>query len=104
METYEEKKKRKEESQRQQKIKIAQDLDDTKYVMCDERGRRFVSKLIARAGVYGNSFTGQSNSTMFNEGARREGLRLLKEIKDLVPGFYLTMLKEEMEEKERKND
>jgi hypothetical protein len=93
-----EKERRKKEEQKQQRIRIAQDKDDIHYVMSDERGRRFVSKLLLRAGIHACSFSGQSNGTIFNEGARNEGLKLLYDIKTHTPGFYLTLIKEEMNE------
>ena len=86
----------KEERKKKQRIVVAQDKADVVHVMESGPGRRFVSKLLQRAGVNASSFTGKSNSTFFKEGGRNQGLMLLDDIKKFTPGSYLTMIKEEM--------
>ena len=72
-----------------------QDMDDLLFVMGDPRGRRFIQKLLTRSGLYRCSFNGQSNQTIFNEGARNQGLQLLSEVSDdRVEAFRDLMLKE----------
>ena len=74
------------------------DANDVREVMSTEAGRRFVYRLIDRAGVYRCSFNGQSNSTIFNEGGRNQGLMLLTDITVNAPGAYQQMLKENNDE------
>lgn len=78
----------------QQKLKLAQEQQDIVAVMSTEAGRRVMHRLLTRAGIYRCSFNGQSNATIFNEGARNQGLMLLAEIQSAAPGSYLTMIKE----------
>ena len=76
-----------------------EELDDLKFVMGDPRGRRLVHKLLTRAGLYRCSFNGQSNQTIFNEGARNQGLQLLSEISDeRVKSSRDLMMKENQDE------
>lgn len=76
-----------------------QELDDLKFVMGDPRGRRFIHKLLTRSGLYRCSFNGQSNQTIFNEGARNQGLQLLSEVSDeRVRGSRDLMMKENQDD------
>lgn len=78
----------------QQKNQRLSENEDIKMVMSTAEGRRFVNKLLERAGIYRCSFNGQSNNTIFNEGGRNQGLMLLSDIQTAAPGSYATMLKE----------
>ena len=69
------------------------EVEDLKYVMSNKRGRRFVWRLLDRAGIYRSSFTGNS-TTFFNEGQRNIGLMLVAEIHDACPEQYTLMVKE----------
>ena len=75
-----------------------QEVDDIKFVMSDARGRRLIHKLLERAGIYRCSFNGQSNTTIFNEGGRNQGLQLLSEVSVHAPGSFQLMLKENADE------
>lgn len=68
--------------------------DDVRQIMSTEHGRRFIFKMLSRMGIYRCSFNGQSNTTIFNEGARNQGLMLLADVQTAAPGSYLTMIKE----------
>lgn len=73
----------------------ARDLaDDIRWLMSNKRGRRIAFWLLELAGVYRTSFTGNSNSTFFNEGMRNVGLALMKQIDTTCPQHYITMLDE----------
>jgi len=78
----------------EQRDRLEQEKQDIVEVMSTPAGRRLVSKLLRRSGIYQCSFNGQSNATIFNEGARNQGLQLLAEVQLAAPGSYLTMLKE----------
>jgi len=81
-------------SSNKQKQLIDQEKQDIINIMSDESGRRFVHRILQRAGLFRCSFSGQSNQTIFNEGGRNQGLMILNEIMTHAPGSYQTMLKE----------
>lgn len=85
---------RKEEFRQEAENKRLQDIEDIRKVMSTEEGRRFVNKLLYRAGIFRCSFTGQSNQTIFNEGGRNQGLMLMNDVTTNAPGSYQLMLKE----------
>lgn len=67
---------------------------DANWVMSDKRGRRFVYGLLAEAGLYRTSFTGDALQSAFNEGGREKGLRLLSRLLAYCPDEYSMMQKE----------
>ena len=68
--------------------------EDFKWVLSDVRGRRFIWGLLEEAGVYSSSFDGTAETTIFNEGNRNQGLKLLAMIHEVAPDLYATMIKE----------
>ena len=83
-------KKEKQES----KNEITAEMEDIRAVMSTPGGRRYMFKLLERSGLNRVSFTGQSNSTIFNEGGRNQGLQLKSDLRQAAPGSYATMMKE----------
>jgi hypothetical protein len=79
--------KRKEESVRDR------ELHDLRTLMGTVEGRRFIWRLLDRAGVFRTSFTGNS-TTFFNEGMRNIGLIVLADITEACSDNYLLMMKE----------
>ncbi len=77
----------------EQARELAAEVADLKWVMSDQRGRRFVWRQLAVAGIYRPSYTGDDR-TIFNEGQRNVGLHLLSAITEHCPDEYLQMLKE----------
>lgn len=73
------------------------EIDDVKWLMSNKRGRRFVARLLERAGVWRLSFNTNALTMAFNEGTRNEGLRLLAQITAHCPDRYTEMLKESKE-------
>jgi hypothetical protein len=70
---------------------------DLKWVMSDARGRRFVWALMARSGIYRNSYLagqGQGEAVAFYEGERNIGLELLARVAKVTPKAYQTMTQE----------
>jgi hypothetical protein len=65
--------KRKDESARDR------ELHDLRTLMQSIEGRRFIWRLLDRAGVFRTSFTGNS-TTFFNEGQRNMGLIVLADV------------------------
>lgn len=70
------------------------EINDLKWLMSNKRGRRFVFRLLERAGVWRLSFNTNALSMAFNEGARNEGLRLMALITQHCADRYSEMLKE----------
>lgn len=77
----------------EQARELAAEVADLRWVMSDQRGRRFVWRQLAVAGIYRPSYTGDDR-TIFNEGQRNVGLHLLSAITEHCPDEYLQMLKE----------
>jgi len=79
------------------KIKVQlsreQEVNDLKFILATEQGRRFLWRTLEMCGVYRSSFTA-SSETYFLEGQRNIGLKLLSEITDIDPDSYLKMIKE----------
>ena len=69
------------------------EIEDVKWLMGHKQGRRFVTRLLDKAGVYRTSFTGNSE-TFFREGQRNLGLFVLSEVMELAPEQHAQMLKE----------
>ena len=70
------------------------EIDDLKWLMSNKRGRRFVFRVLERAGVWRLSFNTNALSMAFNEGQRNEGLRLMANITAHCPDRYTEMLEE----------
>ena len=85
-----------EHDRQSRRAKLAANLeaDDFKWIMSNKRGRRFVWRLLDKAGVYRSSFTGNSE-TFFREGQRNLGLQILGLIHAHTPELYHVMLKEQ---------
>lgn len=65
--------------------------DDFNWVMGDQRGRRFIWALMARARVFEPVFNTHGGLMNFNEGRRDTGLFLLGEINRLCPQLFAVM-------------
>lgn len=85
-------------SKRRESRTIRRDLLDLKLIMSSVEGRRVIWRTLERSGLYKTSFTGNSNSTCFNEGSRNIGLWLLSDLMEACPDLYLTALTESKQE------
>jgi hypothetical protein len=74
-------------------IRRKQELDDIKWLMAHKQGRRFVHRLLSKAGIYRSSFT-NSGQTNFLEGERNVGLFVINEVMEGSFDNYITMLQE----------
>lgn len=79
------------------RLAVQIEIDDLKWLMGNKRGRRFMARLLERAGVWRLSFNTNALTMAFNEGTRNEGLRLLAQITAHCPDRYTEMLKESKE-------
>jgi hypothetical protein len=70
-----------------------QELNDIKWLMAHKQGRRFIHRLLGRAGVYRSSFT-NSGQTNFLEGERNVGLFVINEMVEGSFDNYIIMLQE----------
>jgi hypothetical protein len=77
-----------------QSVARRQEVDDLKWLMAHKQGRRFVTRLLEKAGIYRTSFTGNSE-TFFREGMRNVGLFVLSEVMEITPEQFALMLKEQ---------
>lgn len=77
------------------------EMDDMKTIMSTPVGRRFMWNLLAKAGVYRTSFTGNS-TTFFNEGQRNIGLMYQSQILEACPEQFVVMLNESKSQEESK--
>lgn len=75
-----------------------QELEDIKWLVGHEAGRRIAARLIAEAGVYKTTFHTSGSVMAFNEGKRSLGLFLLDELLTASPNSYLKILKENRRE------
>jgi hypothetical protein len=74
------------------------EIGDLKWLMSNKRGRRFVFRLLERAGVWRLSFNTNALTMAFSEGTRNEGLRLLAQITEHCLDRHAEMLKEQRNE------
>ena len=84
---------RREEQQRLHLL-AQQEKDDLKWLMNAKRGRRFMHRVLARAGVFQLSFNTNAMTMAFNEGRRNEGLSLTNKLMAACPEQWAQMLKE----------
>lgn len=69
------------------------EAEDVKWVMTHSAGRRFMWRLLDKAGLYRSTMTGNSH-TFFNEGRRDFGLYLIALINEHCPEQYALMVAE----------
>lgn len=80
----------------QSRFELAVELDDIKWLMSSRRGRRFMWRLLGDAGLYQQSFDGNTNWSIFKEGKRSIALRLMAQIHSIPDGagLYASMANE----------
>ena len=92
------------EAQRAARLAKDTEEDDFKWLMSSKRGRRYVWRLLERAGVFRPSFNTNSMAMAFAEGNKNEGFRTLGLIHSLCPELYSVMLKEQKNEQRNADD
>lgn len=80
------------ETQEQKRLRL-KEIEDFKWLMSHKQGRRIVWRILEKAGVYRQTFTGNSE-TFFLEGKRSIGLFVLAEVHEVSADAYVQMLKE----------
>lgn len=69
------------------------ELNDVRFILSSQEGRRFLWRYLEKCKVFETSFTGNS-TTFFNEGMRNVGLMLIADINEAEPEAYLKMMNE----------
>ena len=67
-------------------------ISDTAKVMSTPEGLRFLWWLLEQAHLFNSSFTGQSNTTIFREGERNVGLKVLNNVLEVDKNFFAEMI------------
>lgn len=73
----------------QSRFDAAVELEDVRWLMSSKRGRRFMWRLLGDAGLYQQSFDGNTNWSIFKEGKRSIALRLMASIHLIDDGAAL---------------
>lgn len=85
---------------RRTKAKFAEEqrLEDWRWLLGDQRGRRIVWALLEDGGVFRSSFDPERPAvTAFHEGQRNGGLRVLHQVMQADPSAYELMAREAQE-------
>ncbi|WP_270613132.1 hypothetical protein [Citrobacter freundii] len=77
-----------------QQLLAQRDIDDIKFVMGSEQGRRVIWSILERGKVFSPCFAGDSHLTAFNEGQRNLALALFQRVMAHCPDQYLKMAAE----------
>lgn len=83
-------------------IDAESERDELLWLMSDKRGRRFMWRLLTRAGIYRTSFTGEALSAAFAEGKKQEGLHQMTLVSKHCLSRYIEMQKEAQSNERRK--
>lgn len=86
------------EAERKGKLARDREIDDVRFILSSETGRRFIWKTLERCKVFELSFNHSGAITSFNEGMRNIGLILLSDVMGANPEAYLQMMKENKKE------
>ena len=81
------------QAKRREKDKARQAQNDIREVMSRPEGRRVMWRILVKAGIYADCFTGNS-TTFFNEGKRSIGLQLMAELEAAAKDQFIDMWKE----------
>lgn len=76
---------------RKDEIRREREMNDLRFVMGHEQGRRFVWRLLTITGITRSSFETNALSMAMKEGQRNVGLTLTAEIMEADTKSYLTM-------------
>lgn len=84
-------------SAEEERLAREKEVSDLRWVMSNKQGRRFMWRLLGRAGIYQSSFSSDSAVMAFNEGNRNAGLQQLNDIMEVCPERYAEMMNEQKE-------
>ena len=92
-----------ERRQKSAKTTRLQRNEDVRWLMGEQRGRRFVWYLLAKAGLFRSSLASTAELTAFNEGRRDLGLAVLADLMRLCPEEYGRMQAEAISKQPESN-
>ena len=87
-----------EENAARQRDMEKREIDDIKFVMDSEQGRRVIWSLLVKGQVFGACFNIDPHVTAFNEGQRNLALMLFQRVMAHCPNQYLKMADEASEQ------
>jgi len=79
-------------------------LNDIRHEVATVEGRRLYWAHLEACGIFQTSFTGETNSTMFNEGRRSIGLKMLFDLMEAKPSAFEQMKRENDSELKREQN
>ena len=82
-------------AEREQKAKREIEISDFKWLMTDERGRRFVWRLMSEGRVFHNPAGADMFEIGRQVGEKSQGLKLLNELIALCPEKWLEMINDQ---------
>lgn len=83
------------EEESKKRARRAAELEDVKWLLQSPQGRRFIWRLLEKAGIYRSTFTGSAPHDAFAEGIRSVGLMVIADVFAADPDAYTKMLKEQ---------
>ena len=87
-------------SAEEERLAKEKETGDLRWVMSTKQGRRFMWRLLSRAGVFQSSFSTNNAVMAFNEGNRNAGLQQLNDVMEACPDRYTEMLAEQKDAKD----
>ena len=78
----------------------ARERDDITHLMDSKQGRRVIWWMLEKGHVFATTFTGEPQTSAFNEGQRNLALALLTRVMQHCPEQYLTMAAEANEQEQ----
>lgn len=75
-------------------LKHRQEIEDLKWLLAHQQGRRIAWRLMGDAGVFRSTFNHSGSVMAFNEGQRAQGLKLLMSVMAHAPDAFTKMQKE----------
>lgn len=76
--------------------KERQAREDVAWLLSDPQGRRVMWRLLAAAGLFSETFTGEPHGTIHAEGRRSVAVGLMVAAQEAAPAGYALMIAEQM--------
>ena len=86
--------------EKQALLELEQDEGDLVWLMNERRGRRFVWRILERAGVFRSPFDTNALNMARKTGEKEFGIWVVVQINDICPELYMKMVREQKERKE----
>ena len=86
------------------KRRAREEVEDMRWLLSGQRGRRIVYRQLEAAGVFRLSFNTNAMAMSFAEGQRNTGLQLLAQVMAVRPDAYALMVKENTDDARNPDD